>query len=94
VALTSDALTLVPSASVPPPPHNLQPIRSAYFYGFNAAQHRLNAWNSARSPDAQIPRFAVDAAAGLVADIVATPLWTPIEVVTTRLQIQGPGVVQ
>ena len=33
-------------------------------------------------------------AAGFFADVVATPLWVPAEVISTRLQIQGPGVVQ
>ncbi|TEB20428.1 hypothetical protein C9890_0069, partial [Perkinsus sp. BL_2016] len=32
-------------------------------------------------------------AAGLIADVVSAPLWTPAEVVSTRLQLQGPGVV-
>ena len=33
-------------------------------------------------------------AAGLAADVVAAPLWTPTDVIMQRLQIQGPGVVR
>jgi hypothetical protein len=69
------------------------PSQGAYFYGYNWARSRLGAAAEGAPPSSRPPQFLVDAAAGMFADVVAAPLWTPVEVVTTRLQIQGPGAV-
>jgi hypothetical protein len=70
------------------------PSQGAYFVGYTWAASALHRWNDARPDGAvRLPLVAVDAAAGMFADVVAAPLWTPWEVLTTRLQIQGPGVV-
>lgn len=66
------------------------PSHGAYFYGYQWAHHRLahSSWTR------NWPLWMQDGAAGFFADVVATPLWTPTEVISTRMQIQGPGVVQ
>ena len=69
------------------------PSQGAYFYGYNWARERLGEANGARPPEQRYPLYALDMAAGLFADVAASPLWTPTEVISTRLQIQGPGVV-
>lgn len=69
------------------------PSQGAYFYGYNWARDKLGRANAGLAPESQFPLFALDAAAGLFADVAAAPLWTPMEVVSTRLQLQGPGVV-
>jgi solute carrier family 25 iron transporter 28/37 len=69
------------------------PSQGAYFYGYNWARARLGEVAASQPPETRPPQFLVDAAAGMFADVVAAPLWTPVEVVTTRLQIQGPGAV-
>jgi hypothetical protein len=70
------------------------PSQGAYFYGYQWAVTRCTAWNSSRSENSRLPLFMIDMAAGFFADVVAAPLWTPTEVVASRLQIQGPGVVK
>jgi hypothetical protein len=70
------------------------PSQGAYFYGYQWAVSKCTAWNLARSEDTRVPLFMIDMAAGFFADVVAAPLWTPTEVVASRLQIQGPGVVK
>jgi hypothetical protein len=70
------------------------PSQGAYFYGYQWAVSRCTAWNSSRSENSRLPLFMIDMAAGFFADVVAAPLWTPTEVVSSRLQIQGPGVVK
>ena len=69
------------------------PSQGAYFFGYNWARERLGEANAGLSPDKRLPLYALDMAAGFFADVVASPLWTPTEVISTRLQIQGPGVV-
>jgi hypothetical protein len=40
-----------------------------------------------------VPASLAPLAAGFFADAIAAPLWIPSEVITSRMQIQGPGVV-
>lgn len=63
-----------------------QPSRSAYFLGYN--------WAKDKSVKAGINPALAPMVAGLAADALAAPLFIPSEVVTSRLQIQGPGVMR
>ena len=60
---------------------------SAYFLGYNWAKSTLTAHS-------ELPAPIIPMVAGFFADVAAAPLWIPMEVVTSRLQIQGPGVVK
>lgn len=51
-------------------------------------------WAKDQALKAGLSPTAAPMVAGLFADAVAAPLWIPSEVVTSRLQIQGPGVVK
>jgi len=70
------------------------PSQGAYFYGYNWSRQQLGKMNGSLPSESQLPLFALDMCAGLFADVIAAPLWTPMEVVSTRLQLQGPGVVK
>ena len=63
------------------------PSQGAYFIGYNWCKDRLSRVDT-------VPSAAVPMIAGFFADAIAAPLWLPFEVVTSRLQIQGPGVVR
>ena len=51
-------------------------------------------WSKDQALKAGFSPLAAPMLAGLFADAVAAPLWIPSEVITSRLQIQGPGVVK
>jgi hypothetical protein len=58
---------------------------SAYFIGYG--------WSKDKLVSAGVPAAVAPLAAGFFADAIAAPLWMPSEVITSRMQIQGPGVV-
>jgi len=72
------------------------PSQGAYFFGYAAAKDALHAANLRHGSNGAgaLPEACVHLAAGLAADVVAAPLWTPTDVIMQRLQIQGPGVVR
>ncbi len=70
------------------------PSQGAYFLGYNWAHSTLSAANARREEAAPFPLVAIDAGAGFFADALASPLWTPTEVISARMQIQGPGVIK
>lgn len=69
-----------------PPRHRPCPLCSAYFAGY--------AWSKDRLISGGVPASLAPLAAGFFADAISAPLWMPVDVISARLQIQGPGVVQ
>lgn len=68
---------------------------SAYFLGYNYAKDKLSAWNHRQPASSHIPEVVIPMLAGLFADVIASPLWTPADVLASRMQIQGmPGATK
>ena len=70
------------------------PSQGMYFWGFGAARAALIDINNERHEDSRVSLFYIDCAAGGIADMLAAPLWVPAEVLSTRMQVQGPGVTK
>lgn len=68
------------------------PSQGAYFASYSWAKQWLSELN--RRPDGTyLPESLVPVGAGLIADVVAAPLWTPVDVIASRMQIQGDSSV-
>lgn len=75
------------------------PSMGAYFLGYSWAKQTFALMNRAggtgtASTQTYLPDAAVYLAAGFFADVVAAPLWTPVDVITQRMQLSGPGTLR